>query len=153
MESLQEWIWWIAAALLALAELFIPGAYLIWLAAAAALVAIADLFLPWSWQWQLGAFAVFSVLVVLAARRLPYAAGAGRAFRSESSRFLNRRNMAHIGREFALDQPIVSGRGKLRIDDGYWLVACERDLPAGARVRVVAADGALLRIEEIAERH
>ena len=148
MQEFDGWLWWILAAGLAFAELVNPGVYLIWLALAAALVGALDLLVDWSWEWQLAAFALAAVLVVLAARRLPYGSGAGRMFRSPDSRFLNQRNLACIGREFALDEPIKAGRGKVRIDDSFWLVACARDLPAGARVRVVGAEGAVLQIRE-----
>ena len=149
MPEFDGWLWWILAAALAFAELLNPGVYLIWLALAAVLVGALDFFIDWGWEWQLAAFACASVLVVLAARRLPYGSGAGRMFRSRSSRFLNQRNLACIGREFALDQPIKGGQGKVRIDDSIWLVACARDLPAGTKVRVVGAEGAVLRIREV----
>ena len=148
MQEFEGWLWWILAAGLAFAELLNPGVYLIWLALAAVLVGALDLLIDWSWEWQVGTFALAAILVVLAARRLPYGSGAARAFRSRDSRFLNQRNLSYIGREFVLDRPITAGQGKVRIDDGFWLVACARDLPAGARVRVVGAEGAVLRIQE-----
>ena len=45
-----------------------------------------------------------------------------------------------------LDSPIVDGRGRVKIGDAFW-TAHGPDLPAGTRVRVLAADGGALRVE------
>ena len=152
--SLQEfdgWLWWILAAILALTELFAPGAYLIWLAFAAVLVGALGLVIDWGWEWQAAAFAGLAVAVVLAARKLPYGSGGGKAFRTDESKFLNQRNLSYIGREFVLQDAIKGGSGKIRIDDSFWLVSSVHDLPAGARVRVVSAEGSVLQIEEVSK--
>ncbi len=60
---------------------------------------------------------------------------------------LNRRGEHYLGRTVTLEEPIVSGRGRVRIDDGFWTVAGE-DLPKGASVRVVAVEGTVLRVEK-----
>jgi inner membrane protein len=44
-----------------------------------------------------------------------------------------------------LEEPIVQGVGRVRIDDSVWRIAGP-DLPAGAKVRVETADGALLKV-------
>jgi membrane protein implicated in regulation of membrane protease activity len=62
---------------------------------------------------------------------------------------LNRRAEAQIGRVVTLVEPIVDGRGKVRIGDTVWS-ASGPDLPAGSRVRVVAAHGALLEVAPVA---
>ena len=149
LQEFGEWFWWILAAVLALAEMLTPGAYLIWLALAAALVGVLGLVIEWGWEWQAAIFAGLSIIVVLGARKLPYGSGGGKAFRTDESRFLNQRNLSYVGREFVLQNAIEGGRGKIRIDDGFWLVSSVRDLPAGARVRVTGAEGSVLQIEEI----
>jgi membrane protein implicated in regulation of membrane protease activity len=45
-----------------------------------------------------------------------------------------------------VEEPIVHGRGKVRIGDTLWM-AEGPDAPAGAEVRVTAAQGAVLRVE------
>jgi membrane protein implicated in regulation of membrane protease activity len=57
--------------------------------------------------------------------------------------FLNRRADAFVGRIFTLDEPIVSGAGRVRVDDTTWRVTGP-DCPAGTKVRVERADGATL---------
>jgi inner membrane protein len=48
-----------------------------------------------------------------------------------------------------LSEPIQNGRGKARIDDSVWRVE-GADLPAGTQVKVMAVDGAILKVEAAA---
>jgi membrane protein implicated in regulation of membrane protease activity len=45
-----------------------------------------------------------------------------------------------------LADPIVEGRGRVRIDDTVWQVHGP-DAPAGSRIVVTGADGSILRVE------
>ena len=47
-----------------------------------------------------------------------------------------------------LQEPIVEGRGRIRLDDTWWPVNGE-DLPAGTRVRIASARGRTLTIEPL----
>jgi len=60
---------------------------------------------------------------------------------------LNRRAEQLVGRVVALDQPIVAGTGRAKVDDAFWVVAGP-DLPAGTPVRVVAVDGMTLKVQQ-----
>lgn len=60
---------------------------------------------------------------------------------------LNCRGSQCIGRVAELVEPIEGGRGKVRLGDTVWTVECSDELPAGALVRVVGSDGAVLRVE------
>ncbi|MDX2158738.1 MAG: NfeD family protein [Hyphomicrobiaceae bacterium] len=59
---------------------------------------------------------------------------------------LNRRSAQLAGRILVVADPIVAGRGKVRVGDTLW-IAEGPDLPAGEAVRVIAADATLLRVE------
>jgi inner membrane protein len=59
---------------------------------------------------------------------------------------LNRRPDQLVGRVVAVEEAITHGRGKVRIGDTLW-IAEGPDAPAGAEVRVTAAQGAVLRVE------
>jgi membrane protein implicated in regulation of membrane protease activity len=48
---------------------------------------------------------------------------------------------------FPLAEPIVNNRGKIRIEDSFWLVE-GKDLPLGKKVRVIGVDGVILKVEE-----
>jgi len=59
---------------------------------------------------------------------------------------LNTRTDRLIGRRAVLSEAIVNGRGRVQLDDGWWSVEGP-DMPAGAPVIILSADGALLRVE------
>lgn len=143
--SPQPWHWWLLGGVLVLLEAVAPGFVLIWLGLAALATGSVLWLVPGlAWPWQITLFSLLNLMaagVWLARRR-----GAGAA-REESS--LNRRAEAQIGRVVTLVEPIVDGRGKVRIGDTVWS-ASGPDLPAGSRVRVVAAHGALLEVAPIA---
>ena len=64
----------------------------------------------------------------------------------EAASGLNRRGSELVGRQFALHDAIIGGRGKIRVGDSLWLVSGP-DLPAGAQVKVTGQDGAVLLVE------
>jgi membrane protein implicated in regulation of membrane protease activity len=91
--------------------------------------------------WQALLFAAAAVASVLIGRRLfPYTEQVS----DRSS--LNLRGNQYVGRTFTLEQPIVEGRGKLRVGDTLWS-AEGPDLAAGARVRVTSVKGTVLVVE------
>lgn len=140
-EALNGWTWWIVAAVLFLLELLVPGVFFLWLGIAALAVGVSTLFVEWSWQWQIASFGVLSLVSVILSRlflvRRPI----------ESDRpLLNRRAEQLVGREFVLDEALVGGQGRLKVDDSFWRVEGP-DLAAGTRVRVVGTDDGRLRIE------
>lgn len=139
------WSWCILGLALLAAELLVPGVFLVWIGLAAIATGALSLALwsmpVWSWEVQFLAFAALSVVFVLAGRRF-YDRGA-----SESDQpLLNQRGASYIGRIGTLGEPVVDGRGRLRIDDTYWPVRGP-DLPAGTRVRITGAEGNTLDVE------
>ena len=62
---------------------------------------------------------------------------------------LNRRGEQYIGRTLTLDEPIVNGQGKIRVDDTTWKVEGD-DMPAGTRVTVIGVDSVVLKVAPIA---
>ena len=136
---LGGWTWWVIAGLLLLAELIVPGVFFMWLALAAAVVGVVDIFADLSWQIEIAAFAVLSVLIVLFVRpRL-------RKHEGDNSN-LTQRMYDYVGRSYVLDEPIVDGRGKVRIDDTLWVVT-GADRAKGEWVKVTAVDGSRLIVE------
>ena len=141
--SLTVWHWLIAAAVFFVLELIAPGAFMLWLGISAMLVGIISVFVAWPWQYQLVAFAIFSLASIPLWRRF-----AGRVEKPVDQPFLNRRADAFVGREFTLEKPIVAGSGTVKIDDTIWRRSGP-DLAGGSRVKVVRADAALLVVEPI----
>jgi len=139
--SLGSWNWFILGVVLLILEMLVPGTFLLWLGIAAIAVGIISRFIVWSWQFQLVAFAVFSVALIPAWRYF-----ARRVDEPSDHATLNRRTAGYVGRVFTLEKPIMDGNGTVRIDDTVWRVTGP-DCPAGSRVRVTRADGADLRVE------
>lgn len=136
---LGGWTWWVIAGLLLLAELMIPGVFFMWLAIAAAVVGAIDIFADLSWQIEIAIFAVLSVLIVAFVRpRLKKDEG--------NNSNLNQRMYDYVGRSYVLHEPIVDGRGKIRIDDTLWVVT-GADRGKGEWVKVTAVDGSRLIVE------
>jgi inner membrane protein len=142
VDELTYWHWLILAVGLMILEIFAPGAFFLWLAIASAAVGGLVWLLPsMSWEYQLLLFSVLSVISILIWRRY---------FRTQPADTdqpaLNRRGEQYIGRTFTLDEPIVNGLGKIRVDDSTWKIAGE-DCARGTRIKVVGAEGTLLRVE------
>jgi inner membrane protein len=141
-QNLQWWHWWIAAAVLAALETFLPGAIAIWFAAAAVVVGGLLLVVPIPWQLQLVLFGVLGVVALLLWRKYK----APEDDSSSTQPALNQRGVHYIGQVFTLVEPIASGTGKIQVGDGVWL-AQGADAPVGSRVRVVGVNGAVLKVE------
>ena len=60
--------------------------------------------------------------------------------------FLNMRGSEYVGRVFKVVDPIEDGIGRVKIGDSYWRVE-GADCAEGTQVRVIAVDGAQLRVE------
>ena len=146
LSSLGSWNWFILAGVLLAVEIMVPGTFFLWLGLSAAAVGVLSLGIDWSWQIQLVAFAVLSVVSFIVWWRF------GKPSEQVADRpFLNRRAEGFTGRIFTLDKPIVGGTGTVKIDDTIWRVMGP-DLPAGSRVKVAGADGAPLMGEKMVEK-
>jgi membrane protein implicated in regulation of membrane protease activity len=135
--------WAALALLLFAAEALAPGAFMLWLGFAAVAVFVVVLLVPGiPLLAQAAAFVVLSFVSIQVYRRW---------FRNRTPRndqpALNRRAVALVGRVVPLEQGIVNGSGRVQIADAFWDVSGP-DLPAGTVVRVVAAHGMTLVVQE-----
>ena len=138
--TLGPWTRMILAAILFALEVMSPGIFLMWFGVAAAVTGLLAFAFDISWQWQLVWFSLLSLAAVLVA--LKYL----RNNPLQSDRpLLNERAVQHIGQCYDLVDPIVNGRGSVKIGDSIWRVQGP-ELPKGARVRVLGADGTLLKV-------
>ena len=139
--KLEVYVVWVVAGLaLCAAETLVPGAFLIWIGAAAVVVGAVEFFFPLALTPQLLLFAALVVAFVFVGRRVYGSLDAGTPPVPLS------RAHALIGKEFYLDEAIERGFGRIRVGDSVWRVAGD-DLPAGAKVRVVAVeDGSVVRV-------
>lgn len=140
LSKLGTWNWLIIGLVLMSIETFAPGVFMLWLGLAALIVGLLSFGIVWSWQTQIIVFAVLSIAMVPLWRNF-----SRRNARPTDKPFLNKRAEGLIGRVFTLEKPIVDGVGTVKIDDTVWRVSGP-DTPAGSRVRIVSADGAMLTV-------
>jgi len=146
--ALGGWGWIILGVVLLGLEVLAPGTFMLWFGIAAVVTGGVALGFDLAgsdvlgWQAEVVLFLILSAVAVAGGRRL----FRGRAVRVGDDDGLNRRAARCIGRAATLDEPIVDGAGRIRLDDTTWRVSGP-DLPAGTRVRVAAADGPRLIVE------
>ncbi|MBA5778846.1 NfeD family protein [Stappia sp. F7233] len=141
IQELGPWSWWVFGLLLLGLEVLAPGTFFLWFGIAAILVGSVALFVDLSWQLELILFLLLSLASVFAGRSLLRKESA-----DEGDPSLNRRGSRYVGRVFVLDEPIVQGIGRLKVDDTVWRIAGP-DCPGGTRIRVNAVQGAQLIVE------
>lgn len=145
VHSAGPWAWWIFGIVLLVAEIMLPGNFLIWVGIAGVITGLLSNMLWettwWVWQVQWLVFAVLSCISLFVGRTWLIRTGA----KSEEPT-LNDRGASLIGRTADLTDPIVNGRGRVRIGDAFWTVSGP-DMPAGARVKIVGSQGSGLKVE------
>jgi membrane protein implicated in regulation of membrane protease activity len=140
-----QWWWLIIAAVLAILEIFVPGVFLIWMAAAAAATGIVVAFLPLAAGFQFILFALLAMAAVFAGRR-----HYDRNPVATTDPLLNDRTARLIGQTVTVVAAIEGGEGRVRVGDGVWN-ARGPDAVEGTRMRVVGAQGTCLTVEPVRE--
>lgn len=138
-----RWGWWIAAVILAAAELVVPGVFLIWLALAAFLTGLVALLFDPPLAVDFAIFAVASVASIY---------GGGFLYRRAAQTpepLLNKRAARAIGMRVTICEAITDGHGRATDGDSFW-TAKGPDMPAGAIATVVAMEGNVLVVEPAA---
>lgn len=136
--------WTIFALLLFGLEVLAPGAFMLWLAfAASAMVVIVWLIPGLSFLVQAVLFVTLGFISILIYRKWYR----GQDVVSDQPA-LNRRTAQLVGRIVPLERAIERGTGRVQIADAYWEVSGP-DLPAGASVRIVGAEGMTLKVESV----
>lgn len=135
--ELGPWNWMVLGIVLLGLEIVLPGVFMLWIGIAALIVGAVSL-LPWQaafwgWQIQVLVFLILSLVSAYAGKKLM-----GARTQASDQPLLNRRSEQMIGRTATLGEPICNGHGRIQLGDTFWRVSGP-DLPAGTRVRVVAA--------------
>lgn len=135
------WAWFVLGLVLLALELVVPGGWFLWLGAGGIVTGLLAFIPGLTWPLQITVFGILALLIVFGWTAI------SRKRKPTSDRpLLNRRAEAFVGYEAIINEPIANGFGRLTLGDTVWRVSGP-DLPAGARVRVVGADVAVLRVE------
>jgi len=139
------WAWWIFGIVLLVAEVALPGNFLIWVGIAGVITGLMSNLLWetswWVWEVQWLVFAVLSAVSLFIGRSWLIRSG-----NKSDEPTLNDRGASLVGRTADLIDPIVNGHGRVRIGDTVWMVNGP-DLPSGAKVKVVGSQGSGLTVE------
>jgi inner membrane protein len=144
LETLDpHWAWLALGLFLAVAEMAIPGLFLIWLAGAAIIVGVLAWVLPISLAWQIVIFAALAIVAVFAGRR--YLTGHPVV---AADPLMNDRGGRLVGETVLVTSVIVGGTGRVKYGDSEWL-AKGPDAEPGTRMRVVSHNGTVLVVEPL----
>ncbi len=143
-EVLTPWHWLTFAVVLIVIETLTGTFFLLWVGFAAAATAGIMALMNISWQIQIVAFFLLSLVSII-----------GWHFYRKNNPVvdampnLNRRGHQLIGKTYNLSHPIKNGFGKINADDTTWKVEGNEDLPLGAKVKVTELNGTILKVEKI----
>ena len=144
MGGIPWWAWIVAAGVLALAEMVVPGAYLMWIALGAAVTAIAAGATGMILEGQLAVFAIATSVSCLGGYFVYRALVPGMDRNGDAPLNAPRRSM--VGAHGTVCETFVNGRGKVRVGDTVWL-ADGPDLAEGSPVVVAGVRGTRLDVK------
>ena len=137
------WAWLALGLVLAIAEMAIPGVFLIWLAGAALVTGVVAWLVPVSLPLQIVLFAVLAIVAVFSGRNY---------LRSNpivpADPMMNDRGARLVGETVVVTHAIDGGTGRVKLGDSEWLVRGPEAEP-GTRMRVSGHDGAVLLVEHL----
>lgn len=142
LNQIEFWYWLIAAVIMIVIEMLLPAAYFLWMGISAFIVGLLLFAMPnMPVLIQVIIFGILSVVTLVLYKKHKKE---NPTVNDEPN--LNRRGEQYVGRIFTLDEPIVNGVGKVKVDDSTWKVKGS-DMPAGSKVRVMSVDGTIFNVE------
>lgn len=138
-----HWFWLALGLVLAIGEITIPGAFLIWLALAALVTGLLAWVTPLGMPVQIVVFAALAITFVFMGRnflrRHPIEA---------ADPHMNDRGARALGENVVVTSVIADGSGRVRLGDSEWL-AKGPDAEPGTRMKVTGHDGVILLVEHL----
>jgi inner membrane protein len=135
LAAITYWHWLIFGIVLIALEIFVPGAFFLWVGLAAIAVGGLAAIFPIPVLGNFLLFAVLAIVFTVIGKRI-FKAAIGAPQQSH----LNRRAEQYIGQHITLSQAIVNNQGRAVIGDTIWRVVGP-DLPKGTVVEVVGVEG------------
>lgn len=142
LHQIEFWYWLVAAVIMVVIEMLLPLAYFLWMGISAFIVGLLLFAMPSiPLLIQVIIFGALSIVTLVLYKKHEKA---NPTVNDEPN--LNRRGEQYVGRIFTLDEAIVNGVGKVKVDDSTWKVKGV-DMPAGSKVRVMSVDGTVFNVE------
>ena len=140
---LDSYGWWILALVLIAAELVAPGYFLLWIGVAAGIMGLVTLLVPGlPFLAQAVVFGLLAIGTCFVYWKFIRPATELR----DDQPLLNRKGDRMVGRRVLVAEPFVNGRGKVKVGDSVWL-AEGPDVEPGTAVEVIAVNGTTLRVK------
>ena len=135
------WLWMIGGVLLLATEILVPGVFLVWIGIAAIVTGLFALLFGIGVAGQLGLFALYAVVAVMAGRRF-YAVKTA----DSVDPLLNNPGVRLVGRRVTVVQAVDEDSGRVRVGDSEWSARGGPAAP-GERVRITGVEGNCLIVE------
>ncbi len=137
-----HWIWWGFGALLVVLEVVVSGTFLLWMGISAGVIGVLVYFAQnLAWEIQFVLFAVFSLASIFLSRKYLQST-------ADEQSSLSTRGKLYIGMVVTVEESIVNGIGKVRVEDTVWRAQGD-DIAAGARVKIMDIKSATFTVEKI----
>lgn len=140
-----HYAWLVLGILLALAELFVPGVFLIWVAAAAFLTGVIASFVDLTFAGQLTTFGLATVASVLAGRRWYLTHDV-----KNEDPLLNDRAARLVGKTVTVVKPITATAGRVKVGDSEW-PARGPALKKGDTAKIIDVENGVVVLEDNTE--
>ena len=152
--GLFDWItqidylgWSIIGILLAIAELFVPGSYLVCISLSSFTMGVLVNFIEFT--------TTKSIVITFFALSTVYTALGWWFYNKvldkifKKAKKVNNTESFYIGKTCQLTKDVVGGRAQAKVGDGFWIVETEdEDLKQGDKVKIIGVqDGVILKVE------
>ena len=141
MSGVAWWAWIVLAGVLAIAEMVLPGSYLMWIALGAAITGLVAAATGMVLEGQLAVFAAATAASCIGG----YFVYRGQEWDRGRETPLNAPRRSRVGAHGTVCEALVNGRGKVRVGDTVWL-ADGPDLAEGTPVIVSGVRGTRLTV-------
>lgn len=135
--------WLIVALLLGIAEILVPGVFLIWLAAAAAVTGFVAMFIDINTAGQFTLFGILALASVFLGRRWYLANNV-----ESEDPLLNDRSARMVGTTVTVVEAVSPTSGRVKVGDGEW-PAQGPPMKKGSSAKVLEVKGGVLQLEEL----
>jgi inner membrane protein len=135
------WLWLIGGVVLGIAEMMLPGVYLMWIGGAAVLTGVLALLMPIGFAAQFAVFAVATIAAIYLGRNV-----LARNPIVSDNPMLNDRAARLIGSIVTATEPVDAMQGRVKVGDGAWSARGAIAQP-GDRLRVIAVEQSVLIVE------
>lgn len=137
------WQWLTLSVFFFVLEILTPGVFFMWIGLGAFITGMISLTIGLeSFPILSTIFVIFSVISVLCGRKFI-------TKKQQMTSNLNDRGSTYIGKTYKVTEAIVNGRGKIAVDDTFWVAVSDIDIAENTNVIVTATEGTALKVNKV----